>query len=280
MLSIGRDPATLDPNRLLNPLHLVQVRQAAFQLALATQIAAEDKESAAIGFELQEPLFSEGDENEVFLECCSHPECEVVMRKKMSGLGRASVLVICDNCKRKTCVACKAGDECSMLVSVGASVGGPSGASSSAGPGRGPPPLPMTLCRQCCPQTIQDAALLDRIRVLAAARRKLRVQTALREAVAEAVKLGFLTERYRIPGSVDGGTGGEGIQSLYRGLASLAESPYASLLSSVSISCFTSRAIRSILVTAFAHIKGMTLIKYFQGYNHIWCTAGALSRRC
>jgi hypothetical protein len=153
--SLGLDPARLDPNKLLNPSYVFQVRHAAFQLALATQSMAEDEEYAVVGQDLADVDST-----------------------------------------------------------------GPSGNFSI------PSKEAVILCKRCEPTLAAHAVLLDRVKLLTSRRRRTRVQSAATEALKELTKLGF--------GSVDTTPKiQKDIESLLRGQSSLAEYPYATLLTSI-----------------------------------------------
>lgn len=51
LLSVGRDPATIDPNRILKLPYVAQLRKTAQSLALSSHIVSEDKKLSVIGLE-------------------------------------------------------------------------------------------------------------------------------------------------------------------------------------------------------------------------------------
>lgn len=94
--------------------------------------------------------------------------------------------------------------------------------------------LTMLFCGYRCEPTLAaHAVLLDRVKLLTSRRRRTRVQSAATEALKELTKLGF--------GSVDTTPKiQKDIESLLRGQSSLAEYPYATLLTSVSVQSYGS----------------------------------------
>lgn len=86
---------------------------------------------------------------------------------------------------------------------------------------------------RCEPTLAAHAVLLDKVKLLTSRRRIARVQSAATEALKELTKLGF--------GSVDTTPKiQKDIESLLRGQSSLAEFPYATLLTSVSVQSYGS----------------------------------------
>lgn len=81
------------------------------------------------------------------------------------------------------------------------------------------------------PALVKDAVLLDRVRVLSSCRRRARVKAAAIEATKELVNLGF----GRSITSLDCQ---KAVETLLRGETSLAELPYATLLTSVSFQLY------------------------------------------
>ena len=80
---------------------------------------------------------------------------------------------------------------------------------------------------RCEPSLAANAVLLDRVRSLTSLRRKARVQSAASVALKELVNLGFGVVAATSKIQKD-------VESLLRGQTSLAEYPYATLLTSVS----------------------------------------------
>jgi hypothetical protein len=198
---------------------IIQVWQAASQLATVSQAVAEDKELSAVGQETKVATsFRDWDDN-ILQTGCLNNNCGVHIVEpspenssfKKTGSSSSS-LQYCSECGQQTCTACMSGPGSAILFR----------GSSSRGP-----PLHMeeiTLCKRCAPGLVNDAVLLDRVRVLSSARRRSRVKAAAIGALKVLKSLGS----WRTPGSTQ-----EDIQEVLRGETSLADYPYATILTSV-----------------------------------------------
>ncbi|MCO5576196.1 hypothetical protein L7F22_030004 [Adiantum nelumboides] len=218
LISIGKDPASLDPNRLLTPLYSAQIFQAAVQLAAINQVALEDENLARIGLE---QLGSESlkDASDI---------CEVHGKRKSNMLRihvLAKGLASCRICHRKACAACRV---CKEEVALAGAFGGVAGTTT---------PVFQTLswndclCRKCCPQIILDALFLDHLKTLGSERRKDRIKKAAAMAYTELYGEAFSV----LPGKhlQDFEIQKKQLEALLQGEKSLAEYPEASLLASV-----------------------------------------------
>lgn len=213
--SLGRDPASIDPNKLLSPSYLFQVRHAAFQLALASQAVAEDEEHAAIGQELVDSGISGGSDDESVQLACSNPACGVhYIPLNMGSIQKAATspdqnvkVYQCSDCGLPACVACVARPAPRTKFGI-------------------PTKEAAIVCKRCEPSLAANAVLLDRVRSLISRRRKARVQSAASVALKELVNLGFGAVAATSKIQKD-------VESLLRGQTSLAEYPYSTLLTSV-----------------------------------------------
>ncbi|KAI5078715.1 hypothetical protein GOP47_0006386 [Adiantum capillus-veneris] len=213
LCSVGKDPASLDPNRLLTPLYSAQISQVAVQLAAINQVALEDENLAKIGLEELGPE-SLKDTSDV---------CEVHGKRRSDTLRihvQATGLAPCRVCHRKACAACRVCKEEVALAGAGTTT-----------------PVFQTLswkdclCRKCCPQIILDALLLDHLKTLGSERRKDRIRNAAVRAIKEIYGEAFSI----LPGKhpQDFGIQKKQLEALLQGEKSLAEYPEASLLASV-----------------------------------------------
>lgn len=114
-------------------LFLLQVRQAAFQLGVASQTAAEDKEFISVGLDLEEEGSSSSWDDNVLQTGCTHLGCCIRMTAQQAGRltrsvklpGHRALLQECAQCRQPACTACVCGPG-SMVLARG-------------GHGRGPP---------------------------------------------------------------------------------------------------------------------------------------------
>ncbi|KAL9254486.1 putative phosphoinositide phosphatase SAC9 [Drosera capensis] len=250
LLSIGIDPASINPNLLLDDHSIARLCGVSNSLAMLGQTAAEDKVTASNGLE-------NGNDSTIDFwnvagieETCLGGMCEVRAEEKKSFRGSSSRSsgasespFICSDCQRKVCRVCCAGSGAILLtgnyfkgssgVDNGSGRGGSShgnqadlGASQSVSPDA-------VVCKQCCRDIILYALSLDYVRVLVSSRRSAQVASAVLKALDHAV--GF---------SLDGSLAGRSKFSdrsrtdklssqFLNGQESLAEFPYASFLHSV-----------------------------------------------
>jgi hypothetical protein len=261
LLSIGRDPASLDPNRTLTASDIAPLRLAANQLSALTRVAQEDQEIAAaadegLGIVTKEGLAKPSFDNDlVKLQGCAHSECEIG-RGGVAGGSAAGGLIqeqnaplkVCEECQKKACVACLAGTGSGLLkkyreskVRVESPEVREGGAKAEP---KGPPLQDQTLCKKCCPPLVRDAVLVERVRRLSGARRRSRLQ-------AEAAQAGAHLHSFSAGSAVECEAGMGNLRD-GRGVAiggtpnlageSLAEYPYAGLLFSVRTPSITSKS--------------------------------------
>lgn len=247
LLSIGRDPATVDPNCLLEPSYIVQLRKVAQNLSLLSEFVSEDKKLSAIGLETDtEDSFEFWNANG-FEDQCIDLKCEVRAEKKWVKTTDSTVaaqklpeLLVCSRCTRKVCTVCTAGKGSLLLtnhVSLeamssrvvpgqgGSSHGGSSTFHSSA--------ADKVLCKTCCPQIVLDALLLDRVKVLISLRQRCRVKSAASKALQQVVRYSGENSGLDLGKHNDFERAGKdqgGLHTLFKGESSLAEYPHASLL--------------------------------------------------
>lgn len=242
LLSVGRDPATIDPNRMLKLPYVAQLRKTAQNLALSSHIVSEDKKLSVIGLE------EEGDDGiefwnvDGFGHSCTDPKCEVRAETQYiktidskSTSERLHELPVCSRCSRRVCRVCTAGKGSVLLrdtFSPGAISG--QGGSSHGGSAYHLSAGDKVLCKRCCPQKILDALLLDRVKVLSSLRQISRVKCAALKALQQLVGCSSRDSSMDL-GKRDGSLEGPGksehvLKTLFQGEFSLAEFPYGGLL--------------------------------------------------
>ncbi|GAQ84463.1 Sac domain-containing Phosphoinositide Phosphatase [Klebsormidium nitens] len=248
LLSVGRDPALLDPNRTLTVTELVPLRVAANQLATLVRVAQEDREVAAfadqgLGITVPEGLANPSVEIDLIkLQGCLSRECEVGRGGLAAGgavQGGNSPLKRCEECEKRVCAACLVGPGAGLLKKhrenkVRVEVPEAREGGTKAEP-KGPPLQDQTLCKKCCPALVRDAVLIDRVRKLSAARRRVRLETEAAQAAAHlhSLSAGSAVECEAGQGNLRDGRGVAiaGVPNLAGDL--LAEYPYAGLLFAV-----------------------------------------------
>lgn len=242
LLSVGMDPATINPNAVLDEVYMGRLSKVASNLALLGEASLEDKLIAAIGL-------GTVDDNPIDFwniirigETCSGGKCEVraeikkaVQSSNIMSSTRASELVfLCSQCERKVCRVCCAGRGALLLVGYNSrEVISYNGASSQSGLAD----LPINrllardgiICKRCCQDIVLDALILDYVRVLISLRRKDRVEKAADNALKQIIGSSWdcLLEKNRAPYSQ---SAGKAVQMLLNGYESLAEFPFASFL--------------------------------------------------
>ncbi|KAL9240699.1 hypothetical protein vseg_014887 [Gypsophila vaccaria] len=252
LLAVGTDPASINPNLLLDDIYTLRLCRVANSLAMVGQAALEDKITASFGLDARADDIVDFWNVSGFGASCSGGMCEV--RAESDGLVHpVSVtssaestkdLFLCSNCSRKVCKVCCAGKGALLLArySKGGSLGS-NGVSSRGGSSHGRQAdistknksvMPETvMCKQCCSDTILNALVLDYVRVLLSSRRSSRVDTAaftaldlvlgfsLDDVVADSCKPANSAESDQILGK------------LINGEESLAQFPSASFLYTV-----------------------------------------------
>nr|XP_043609995.1 probable phosphoinositide phosphatase SAC9 [Erigeron canadensis] len=214
--SIGIDPATIDPNALIEESYIGSLCKAADALAVLGQASLEDRITGAIGLD---PIDNYNDIDfwnisKVGEGCCGEP-CQV--RAETSTLASSSESTyLCSVCQQKVCRVCSAGKGAILLRN------NTSRSSYSNMDG--------VICKMCCDDSVLDALSLDYIRVLISHRRSSHAETATYKA------LGKVVGSNDIPGKKESSEmygAFTAIQQLLNGEESLAEFPFASFLHSI-----------------------------------------------
>ncbi|KAI3952775.1 hypothetical protein MKW92_000098 [Papaver armeniacum] len=246
LLSIGTDPATVDPNGLLDESYMGRLCKIANSLALLGQAALEDKVTAAIGLDTSDDDIIDFWNICGIGETCSGGLCAVravtqpcvQVPSLISSGGNSPPILTCSRCKRKACKVCCAGKGALLLSSPNSKeVGGYNGSlSGQSDGGRNRTARPDgIICKSCCNEVILDALILDYVRALISLRRSTRADSAARKALYQVMGLPskeYHLERNRASDNV---LVPKNLRKLLNGEESLAEFPTASLLHTVQI---------------------------------------------
>lgn len=252
LLAIGVDPASLNPNLLLDDLYMVRLCRVANSLAMVGQAALEDKLTASIGLDISEDNSVDFWNVSGVGESCAGSKCEVraegevmVQASSVKPSSESSKsLFLCSHCGRKVCKTCCAGRGALLLASYSARGSlNSNGGSGRSGSSHGSQVDMYTnsnsvtsdgvICKQCCSDVVLNAQVLDYVRVLMSSRRASRVNAAAFTALD--LLLGFslnngTAESNKLPG---GPEFSRVLGKLLKGEKSLAEFPFASFLHSV-----------------------------------------------
>lgn len=247
LLSVGIDPASINPNMLLEDSYMGRLHRVASALALLGQASLEDKITASIGLgQLEEDSIDFWNVNSIGARC-SLGACQVRAEtgqnfgpSMMSSSVMASESIfVCSDCGKRVCKICSAGKGALLLaaynskeisnyngIAQGGSVHGYSADVSS----NRSVTLDGIVCRECCNEVVLDALILDYIRVLISQRRRARVDAAAEKALNHVFGMSlrnFIPEKGQslsCKGNV------ELLGRLLDGEESLAEFPFASFL--------------------------------------------------
>ncbi|OVA07817.1 WW domain [Macleaya cordata] len=247
LLSIGTDPATVDPNGLLDDSYMGRLCKVANSLALVGQAALEDKVTAAIGLQTIDDDIIDFWNICGIGETCSGGVCAVravtqpcvQVPSVVSSGGTSPPILSCSRCKRKVCKVCCAGRGALLLSSSNSKeVAGYNGSLSQSGQTDGGSTNRSArpdgvICKSCCSEIILDALILDYVRVLISQRRSARADSAAHKALYQVIGLpsrDYPLERNK---TSDCQPVVEVSRKLLNGEESLAEFPSASLLHTV-----------------------------------------------
>ena len=247
LLSVGMDPATINPNTLVDEVYMGRLSKVASTLALLGEASLEDKLIAAIGL-------GTVDDNAIDFwniirigEICSGGKCEVRAEIKKAvhssnivpSAGPSEPVFLCSQCERKVCRVCCAGRGALLLAGYNSrdfmNYNGASSQSISSYGGQVDLPINRLLardgiiCKRCCQDTVLDALILDYVRVLISLRRTDRVEKAAYNALKQIIGSSWdcLLEKNQ---ASDNQSAGKAVQLLLNGYESLAEFPLASFL--------------------------------------------------
>ncbi|XVF84266.1 hypothetical protein PTKIN_Ptkin17bG0019500 [Pterospermum kingtungense] len=246
LLSIGTDPATVNPNFLVDESYMGRLCRVASTLALLGQAALEDKINGAIGLGKIEDSIDFWNINRIG-KSCSGGMCEVRAETKAARAASSMVssaegsnsVIFCSQCRRKACRVCCAGRGALLLPNYTREAANYNGLSMSS---QGTQvdlstnrsvTLDSVVCKRCCHETILDALILDYVRVLISSRRRARADSAACKALDEVTGSSFLDEFSERSKSSGNQQAVIVLKQLLSGEESLAEFPFASFLHSV-----------------------------------------------
>ncbi|CAH9117203.1 unnamed protein product [Cuscuta europaea] len=243
LLSIGVDPASINPNLLLNDFEIGRLCGVVNALALIGQASFEDKLTASIGLDIMhEPAIDFWNVTEIG-ESCLGGKCQVRAEAGHAALASSTTLsastsqslfYICSVCGKNVCKVCCAGKGALMVGSYNSKeVSNLNGLGSQIGSSNRLTKVDGVVCKLCCQDVVLNALMLDYIRVLVSERKRARVDEAARKAISYV--LGFSHANFlggRHPSS-DSKVHDKVLRQLTNGKQSLAEFPYASFLSPV-----------------------------------------------
>ncbi|XP_039055765.1 probable phosphoinositide phosphatase SAC9 [Hibiscus syriacus] len=250
LLFIGTDPATVNPNFLLDGLYVGRLCRVASTLALLGQVALEDKINGSIGLGKFEDNVIDFWNISRIGESCSGGNCEVLAETKatlsdssmLSSTEGSKSVFLCSQCRRKACQVCSAGRGALLLPNYTREGTNYNGLSNQGGSSYSSQvdltttrsvALDGVICKKCCHGIILDALVLDYVRVLISSRRKARADSAAYKALDEvtgSLFLDSLSERSQSSGNQ---RAVKVLKQLLTGEESLAEFPFASFLHSV-----------------------------------------------
>ncbi|KAL8521360.1 hypothetical protein ACS0TY_011765 [Phlomoides rotata] len=201
LLSIGIDPASINPNMLLEDSYLGQLCRVASVLALLGHASVEDKINASIGLGTFDKNIVDFWNVTAIGESCSGGACQV--RAETGPAAGASMTsspsttsgstFVCSECGRRVCIVCSAGQGALLLATYNSKeISGYNGITNQGGSVRGysadtssnrSAPLDGIICKLCCNEVVLDALILDCVRVLVSQRRRTRADAAAENAL-------------------------------------------------------------------------------------------------
>lgn len=240
LLSIGIDPATINPNSSYDELYIGRLCRIANALAVMGQAYLEDKIIASIGLGKLENNVIDFWNITGIGEGCDGGMCQVRAEvnkvpvgfsTKSSG-GESGSVFLCFQCMKKACKFCCAGKG-ALLLSKSYSRDTANGGGSLADVSATSIGSDHYICKKCCSSIVLEALIVDYVRVMVSLRRSCRVDIAGREALNE-VFGSSITNHLAVRGQPSPNR--EDFNFLRQILGqeeSLAEFPYASFLHKV-----------------------------------------------
>lgn len=251
LLSIGIDPASINPNMLLEDSYMSRLYRVARTLALLGEASVEDKIAASIGLEIVDECTVDFWNVIAIGDKCSGGVCQV---RAESGLAAGASIksssstasephFVCSKCGRKVCKICSAGKGALLLAirnsrdtsnnnvvtNQGESVHGYSADALSNQLTN----LEGIMCKLCCSEIVLDALMLDYVRFLISLRRRSRADDAARKAVNHVIGLPSINYIHEKDRFLKSQGNAELSKKLTNGEESLAEFPFASFVQQV-----------------------------------------------
>lgn len=245
LLAVGIDPASINPNLLLDDLYMLRLCRVATSLAMVGHAALEDKITGSIGLDISDNNPIDFWNVSRFGESCAGGICEVRSENEGAMLVASTTspqsLFMCSHCGRKVCKVCCAGKGALLLASYstrgslssngGSNRGGSShGGKSDIYTNNNSVTSDGVICKQCCSDDVLNALVLDYVRVLLSSRRATRANIASFGALDQVLGFSFSDGTMEASGSPEFG---KVLRELLNGEESLAEFPFASFLHSV-----------------------------------------------
>lgn len=251
LLPVGIDPASVNPNLLLDQHYMGRLCKVANSLAVLGQASFEDKTIASIGLETNNDDIIDFWNISRIGESCSGGVCEVHAETDAAGHTSSSAsspgvsqpVLFCSQCERKACKTCCAGRGALLLSSFksreamnyngmsnqgGSSHGGQIDISTNRSV-----VLDSVICKRCCHKIVLDALILDYVRVLISLHRSARADTATHKALDQVMGSSFWNNDSERNKSSETQRSVKALRKLLNGEESLAEFPFASFLHSV-----------------------------------------------
>lgn len=249
LLALGVDPASINPNLLLDDYYMGVVCRAAQTLALLGHASLEDKATASIGLEISDDSSIDFWNITKIGESCLGGECQVqaeagaTAHQSSTSVSAPVSLLFCSECQRKVCKVCCAGKgalllssyntrENSYLNSINSQGGSAQGTPADVSSNRSPA-LDGFICKNCCHEIVLDALLVDYVRVLISHRRGARADSAADKAMDHVIRFSSIDPAAEKNQSSYSQPAAEILRQLMNGGESLAEFPFASFLHSV-----------------------------------------------
>ena len=163
LLSIGKDPVSMDPNRCLSSSYAAQVFQISAQLAILKHVTLEDEILSVTGLE-KYVLEDTGEKIEAITGSEIHENTENRTGLRWKPSSEVPGLAICELCRRKQYSVSRVSNEESALTGTEFIV--QNLISDDA------------IWLESCPQIVLHALLLDYLKALGSQRRKVRITNA------------------------------------------------------------------------------------------------------
>ncbi|XP_010413648.1 PREDICTED: probable phosphoinositide phosphatase SAC9 [Camelina sativa] len=240
LLSIGIDPATINPNSSYDELYIGRLCRIANALAVMGQASLEDKIIASIGLGKLENNVIDFWNISGIGEGCDGGMCQVRAEVSKSPVGfstkssggESGSVFLCFQCMKKACKFCCAGKG-ALLLSKSYSRDNANGGGSLTDMFATSIGSDHYICKKCCSSIVLEALIVDYVRVMVSLRRSCRVDTAGREALNEVfgsnIKNHLAVKGHPSPNREDFNF----LRQILGQEESLAEFPYASFLHKV-----------------------------------------------
>ncbi|XP_047334553.1 probable phosphoinositide phosphatase SAC9 isoform X2 [Impatiens glandulifera] len=238
LLSIGIDPATINPNMVLDELYMRRLRKIADQLAILGHTSAEDKITSSIGLDAIDDSPIDFWNISGIGESCVGQNCQVraeIGANRLASSSNSSAsqsFSMCSQCEKKVCKVCSAGKGALLLESfISKATSNYNGLSSQGGSSETnrSAALDGVICKKCCNDVVLDALMLDYLRVLISKRRSTRSTKASKKALDHVIAFSLKNS----PPKAQQSNSQLQTKQLLNGEDSLAEFPFASFLHSV-----------------------------------------------